>query len=67
MRAYPEYKDSGVEWLGEIPSHWNKVKLKYLCKIQTGNKDTVNANLDGIYDFFIRSKKVERINTVVAN
>ena len=22
-KAYPEYKDSGVEWLGEIPAHWN--------------------------------------------
>ncbi|MCQ6308356.1 restriction endonuclease subunit S [Citrobacter freundii] len=22
-KAYPEYKDSGVEWLGEIPSHWH--------------------------------------------
>lgn len=22
-KAYPEYKDSGVEWLGEIPKHWN--------------------------------------------
>ncbi len=21
-QAYAEYKDSGVEWLGEIPSHW---------------------------------------------
>lgn len=21
-KTYPEYKDSGVEWLGEIPSHW---------------------------------------------
>ena len=20
---YPEYKDSGVEWLSEIPVHWN--------------------------------------------
>ena len=19
---YPEYKDSGVEWLGEVPAHW---------------------------------------------
>lgn len=23
LKAYPEYKDSDVEWLGEIPSHWN--------------------------------------------
>lgn len=22
FRPYPEYKDSGVEWLGEIPAHW---------------------------------------------
>ncbi len=27
MRAYPEYKDSGVEWLGEIPSHWQLAAL----------------------------------------
>ena len=27
MRGYPEYKDSGVEWLGEIPSHWQQVTL----------------------------------------
>ena len=22
MSRYPEYKDSGVEWLGEVPAHW---------------------------------------------
>ncbi len=26
MKQYPSYKDSGVEWIGEIPSHWVKVK-----------------------------------------
>ncbi len=20
---YPKYKDSGVEWLGEVPEHWD--------------------------------------------
>jgi len=29
-QAYAEYKDSGLEWLGEIPSHWKVKKLKYL-------------------------------------
>jgi type I restriction enzyme S subunit len=24
-RAYPAYKDSGVEWIGQVPEHW-KVK-----------------------------------------
>ena len=27
-QQYAEYKDSGVEWLGEIPSHWNLSSLK---------------------------------------
>ncbi|WP_423061453.1 restriction endonuclease subunit S [Citrobacter portucalensis] len=26
-KVYPEYKDSGVEWLGEIPAHWNIKRL----------------------------------------
>ena len=26
LRRYPEYKASGVEWLGEIPSHWSVVR-----------------------------------------
>ncbi|EPG8905656.1 restriction endonuclease subunit S, partial [Acinetobacter baumannii] len=28
-QAYAEYKDSGVEWLGEIPSHWDLRKFKH--------------------------------------
>ncbi len=32
-RAYPAYKDSGIEWLGEIPEHWQVKRLKLLCKI----------------------------------
>ncbi|MDD3554775.1 MAG: hypothetical protein PHC35_09730 [Deltaproteobacteria bacterium] len=27
---YPEYKDSGVPWLGRIPAHWDTRKTKYL-------------------------------------
>ena len=29
-------KDSGVDWIGEIPEHWEFVKLKRYCKIRTG-------------------------------
>jgi type I restriction enzyme S subunit len=28
MKKYNSYKDSGVEWIGEIPSHWSKIKIK---------------------------------------
>ena len=27
-RPYPAYKDSGVEWLGEVPEHWERARLK---------------------------------------
>ena len=32
-------KDSGVEWLGEVPEHWEVKKLKYVSKILTSNID----------------------------
>jgi type I restriction enzyme S subunit len=33
---YPRYKDSGVEWLGEVPEHWNPVPIKHLGKLKGG-------------------------------
>ena len=36
-QQYAEYKDSGVDWLGEIPSHWDFSCLKYaLNKVIAG-------------------------------
>ncbi len=32
MKTYPEYKDSGVEWIGKIPKEWEVKKLKHLTK-----------------------------------
>jgi len=36
MKPYPAYKDSGIEWLGEIPKHWEIKKLKYVAHVETG-------------------------------
>ncbi|HEY6642182.1 restriction endonuclease subunit S [Povalibacter sp.] len=33
---YPKYKDSGVEWLGEVPEHWQIAPIKYLVQIRSG-------------------------------
>lgn len=33
-------KDSGVEWLGEVPEHWELTPLKYLCKFKGGGTPT---------------------------
>ena len=29
MRCYPEYKESGVEWIREIPGHWEMKKIQH--------------------------------------
>lgn len=58
-----EMKDSGVEWIGNVPKHWELIRTRYLCNLCTGNKDTINRVDDGKYPFYVRSPKVERINT----
>ena len=35
-QAYPEYKDSGVEWLGGIPEHWEVTRHKYVAVFKKG-------------------------------
>jgi len=34
-----EMKDSGVEWIGEIPAHWDEIGLKHAAKVQFSNVD----------------------------
>jgi type I restriction enzyme S subunit len=36
LAPYPEYKDSGVPWLGVIPAHWEAIKLKRVSYVQAG-------------------------------
>jgi len=35
-KPYSEYKDSGVEWLGLIPSHWRLARIKESAKVING-------------------------------
>ena len=38
MKQYNEYKDSGVKWIGEIPSHWEIKKLRaYISMVSEKN------------------------------
>ncbi|CAH1195996.1 putative Type I site-specific deoxyribonuclease [Vibrio harveyi] len=46
-QAYPEYKDSGVEWLENIPSHWETKPLKHLCSF---NDDVLAENTKKDYE-----------------
>ena len=55
MRRYESYKDSGVEWLGEVPSHWNLIPNKYIFKLRknvvgkrSSEYDLLSLSLKGV-------------------
>lgn len=62
-QRYDSYKPSGIDWIGDIPTHWDLRRMRFLCDIITGDKDTVNRVDDGLYPFYVRSPQIERINT----
>lgn len=39
-----EMKDSGIEWIGEIPKHWKKIELRYLSSIVRGGSPRPISN-----------------------
>lgn len=57
MKKYELYKDSGVGWIGEIPSHWSCVKVKHLLR------ERVDKSEDGIGEPLSMSQKYGLIPT----
>jgi type I restriction enzyme S subunit len=45
MKKYPKYKDSGVEWIGEMPEGWQLIKIKNTCEI--ANEQISQSELNG--------------------
>ena len=66
LLQYRVYKDSGVEWLGDVPKHWETRRLRFLCDISTGER-TRSTPSEMEVPFFVRSQTVERINTFSAD
>ena len=52
MKKYDNYKDSGVEWIGEIPEHWDVKKLKFISKICNGQDQKAVIDDNGIYPIY---------------
>jgi type I restriction enzyme, S subunit len=46
MKPYPSYKDSGVKWIGGIPSGWSLKRLKFLFSLE-GGKDPKKIQQEG--------------------
>jgi len=45
---YDVYKDSGIEWLGDMPEHWEVMRIKEISEI---NKKTLSENTSPSYEF----------------
>ena len=51
LKPYPKYKDSGVEWIGEVPEEWGFTKLKYISDIvmgQSPSAESINDKSKGL-------------------
>lgn len=42
-KPYPKYKPSGIEWLGDVPAHWEVKRLKTAATYRVSNVDKVPA------------------------
>lgn len=59
-------KDSGVEWIGEIPAHWDVMKLKYSFKNLDYMREPISAEkrerINPIYDYYGASGVIDKID-----
>ena len=47
LPAYPRYKHSGVEWLGDVPEHWQVRQLRHLTRFAYGDSLAAEDREDG--------------------
>lgn len=48
---YPEYKDSGVEWLGKLPAHWQLKRLRFACRINPPKSELTHLPINTVVSF----------------
>jgi type I restriction enzyme S subunit len=58
MRRYHSYKDSGVEWIGEIPSHWGCGFMKYQLSNNDGGVWGTDIEIEDEGTIVIRSTEI---------
>ena len=45
-KQYPSYRDSGVEWIGQLPNHWSLLRLANVGPLMKGNGGTKEDDAD---------------------
>lgn len=60
FKEYPSYKDSGVEWLGEVPEHWSVKKFGYIFREnKIKNSGLIETNVLSLSYGRIKEKNIE--------
>lgn len=59
MKQYDSYKDSGVQWIGEIPSHWKVGRLKFTGNFGNGLTYSPNDVTDSNGILVLRSSNIK--------
>jgi type I restriction enzyme S subunit len=59
MRTYDSYKDSGIEWIGEIPRHWELKSIKYISDIVLGKMLTNDNKGNMVLKPYLRSFNIQ--------
>lgn len=60
MKQYDSYKDSGVEWIGKIPSHWEAGRLKFAGSFDNGLTYSPNDITDESGILVLRSSNIQQ-------
>ena len=63
-------KDSGIEWLGEVPEHWEVIRMRYVFKLLSGNgfPNHCQGKIEGDYPFYkVSDINLNGINVSLAN
>lgn len=51
LPAYPVYKDSDVEWLGEIPAHWEVKRLRFVLTVRPSPTEVARFDPEMLVSF----------------
>ncbi len=70
MKAYPKYKPSNIEWVGEIPEHWKIRKLKYELLFLDSKRIPLSAEERGKmvnkeYDYYGASGVIDKVENYI--
>ena len=49
--CYPRYKDSGLEWLGQVPEHWEVKRLRFVAELNPSKSEISSLDRDKLVSF----------------